>query len=457
MIKGQVPKFSLVVTVIDTEEHRSKRHEFQRGPVRIGRDPGNELQLPYKFVSSWHAVAKFDARGARVEDLGGANGLSVDGQRVASGGRVEVRGRVKIAIGPVELLIEHKVEGAQQPQQQQQSGPPDLFEEPAPRGARPRGGAPGPTPPDELHMRDRRSAQGELGDGDEPPSLMPEGGTQQMNLSRLHQAILRLRPLYEKLREGHMAWDAALGESMAELSTGRDRGEALLLQREFPPLSFGTGSEGPAALDHGGAEFYQQAELGAVAQAAEQLLEGLRPPGNVDETRRFLDRCVAALRAFAVATVELQELMHRQGGELGVRVDGDENPLLIAESDADLLRYLLDWRATREERAHQLAEVFAAAMAHLRGALRGTVSGGQKVGETLSPREIERSVTAAWPTRAGALWRRFEERYESVFGDGDEGLGKVFRTAAGRAIREELARAGIRVQSGEDAEEDEDA
>jgi hypothetical protein len=66
-------------------------------------------------------------------------------------------------------------------------------------------------------------------------------------------------------------------------------------------------------------------------------------------------------------------------------------------------------------------------------------------------------VTATWPTRAGALWRRFEERYESVFGDGDEGLSRVFRVAAGRAIREELARAGIRVQSGEDAEEDEDA
>ncbi|MDC0675956.1 FHA domain-containing protein [Nannocystis radixulma] len=452
MNKGQVPKSSLVITVIDTEEHRQKRHEFQRGPVRIGRDPGNELHLPYKFVSSWHAVAKFDARGARVEDLGGANGLSVDGQRVASGGRVEVRGRIKIAIGPVELLVEHKVEGAQSAA----AGPPDLLEEPAARAPRARGAAPGPTPPEELHMRDRRSAQGELGDGDEPPTLMPEGGTQQMNLSRLHQAILRLRPQYEKLREGHQTWDAAFSEALAELSSGRDRGEALLLQREFPPLSFGSG-DGPAALDGGGAEFYQQAELGAVAQAAEQLLEGLRAPGNVDETRRFLDRCVAALRAFAVATVELQELLHRQGNELGVRIEGEDNPLLIAESDADLLRYLLDWRATREERSHLLAEVFAAAMAHLRGALRGAVGGGQKVGETLSPREIERSVTATWPTRAGALWRRFEERYESVFGDGDEGLSRVFRVAAGRAIREELARAGIRVQSGEDAEEDEDA
>lgn len=452
MTKGQVPKVSLVVTVIDTEEHRSKRHEFQRGPVRIGRDPGNELHLPYKFVSSWHAVAKFDARGARVEDLGGANGLSVDGQRVASGGRVEVRGRVKIAIGPVELLFEHKLDGAAPAQ----VGPPELLEEPAPRGARPRGSAPGPTPPEELHMRDRRSAQGELGDGDEPPTLTPEGGTQQMNLSRLHQAILRLRPLYEKMSEHHRTWDAAFQESLAELSSGRDRGEALLLQREFPPLSFGSG-DGPAALDGGGAEFYQQAELGAVAQAAEQLLEGLRAPGNVDETRRFLDRCVAALRAFAVATVELQELMHRQGSELGVRIEGEDNPLLIAESDSDLLRYLLDWRATREERAHQLAEVFAAAMAHLRGALRGAVSGGQKVGETLSPREIERTVTAAWPTRAGALWRRFEERYESVFGDGDDGLSRVFRGAAGRAIREELARAGIHVQAIEDAEEEEDA
>jgi hypothetical protein len=448
-MRGAAPKASLVITVIDTEEHRSKRHEFHRGPVRIGRDPNNELHLPYKFVSSWHAVAKFDARGARVEDLGGANGLSVDGQRIPAGGRVEVRGRVKVAIGPVELLFEHKSDAALD------AGPPELLEEPAPRSLRSRAAPLGPTPPEELHERERRSAVGELGDGDEPPSLIPDGGTQAMNLSRLHQAILRLRPLYEKLGEAQSAWDAAFQEALAELSSGRDRGEALLLQREFPPLSLGSG-EGPAALDGGGAEFYQQAELGAVARAAEQVLEGLRPPGNVDETRRFLDRCVAALRAFAVATVEMQELLHRQGNELGVRVEGEDNPLLIAESDEDLLRYLLDWRATREERSHQLAEVFAAAMAHLRGALRGAVSGGQRVGETLSPREIERIVTASWPTRAGALWRRFEERYESVFGDGDEGLSRVFRAAAGRAIREELTRAGIRVQKNEDAEEDED-
>lgn len=449
MSRVPAPKFSLVVTVIDTEEHRSKRHEFTRSPVRIGRDPNNELHLPYKFVSSWHGVAKFDARGARVEDLGGANGLSVDGQRVASGGRVEVRGRVKIAIGHVELLFEHKVEGAAS------APPPELSEEPAPRSVRPRGAAPGPTPPDELHMRDRRSAQGELGDGDEPPALIAESGTQAMNLSRLHLAILRLRPLYEQLGAAQQAWEAAFQESLAELSSGRDRGEALLLQREFPPLSLGSG-DGPAALDGGGAEFYQQGELGAVAQAAEQLLEGLRAPGNVEETRRFLGRCVAALRAFAVATVEMQELVHRQGGELGVRIEGEDNPLLIAESDSDLLRYLLDWRVTREERAHQLGEVFAATMAHLRGALRGAVEGGQRVGETLSPREIERIVTAAWPTRAGALWRRFEERYEAVFGDGDEGMSRMFRVAAGRAIREELARAGVPVQASEDAEEDED-
>ena len=66
-------------------------------------------------------------------------------------------------------------------------------------------------------------------------------------------------------------------------------------------------------------------------------------------------------------------------------------------------------------------------------------------------------MTAAWPTRAGALWRRFEERYEAVFGDGDEGMSRMFRVAAGRAIREELARAGVAVQASEDAEEDEDA
>ena len=78
MTQGQAPKASLIVTVVDHESHRQKRHEFKRSPVRFGRDPGNELHLPYKFVSSWHAVAKFDGRSARVEDLGGANGLTVD-------------------------------------------------------------------------------------------------------------------------------------------------------------------------------------------------------------------------------------------------------------------------------------------------------------------------------------------------------------------------------------------
>lgn len=438
------PRASLTITVIDHETHRSKRHEFQRSPVRIGRDPGNELALPYKFVSSWHAVAKFDARGARIEDLGGANGLTVEGQRLPGGGKAEIRGSLKVAIGPVELLFEHKGNGS------------DVSEAEAPRSVRPRGSTPKPTPEDELHKRDRLATAGSIDSDDEPPSLIPESGTQVMALSRLHAAVLRLRPLYEKLGEAHRAWEESFNEAMAELSTGRDRGEALLLRREFPPLSLGTG-EGPAALDGGGAEYFDQAELGAVARAAEQLLEGLRPPGNAEEVRRFLTRCVDSLKAFALATVELQELLHRQGGELGVRIEGEDNPLLIAESDGDLLRYLLDWRVSRDEREHQLAEVYAAAMAHLRGVLRGAIEGGHKVSETLSPREIERSVTASWPTRAGALWRKFEERYDALFGEGDETLAGVFRVAARRALRDELARAGVPLQASEDAEEEEDA
>ena len=69
----------LVVTVVDHDQHKSKAHTFTRGPVRVGRDPENELHLAYRFVSSWHAVIRFDARSARVEDLGTVNGFLVDG------------------------------------------------------------------------------------------------------------------------------------------------------------------------------------------------------------------------------------------------------------------------------------------------------------------------------------------------------------------------------------------
>jgi len=421
----------LVVTVVDHDQHRSKAHTFTRGPVRVGRDPENELHLAYRFVSSWHAVIRFDGRSARVEDLGTVNGFVVDGTRVPSGKSVEVRGRLVVAIGPLELIVEHT---------------------PA-ESRRPAAAEPQPTPSELLHARDRRAVQGAI-DSDEPP-ILSSGHTVAMNLSKVHGAVLKLRPLYERLSAAQTAWTQAQAEAVRELKAARDETGLALLRREFPALGDG-GSGGPVIVDDVDAQFYQQAELGAVCQAAEELVHGLRGPADLEEAKRFLARVIDVLRTFAVSTVEQLAAMDRQDSELGVKIDRDQNPLLTADSPDELLRLLLDWRGGRTERTHQLVEALACALAHPGAVLRGALAAGRKVSEQLAPREIERSVNVGWPTRAGALWRRFEERYEAVFGDGEDGWSRALRVQAAQAVHEALTRAGVPLLASEIDDEDEE-
>lgn len=427
----------LTVTVVDHEQHRSTDHEFTRGPVRVGRDPENELHLAYRFVSSWHAVIRFDARTAKVEDLGTVNGLSVDGTRVEPGRSVEVRGRLVVAIGPLELIVEHT--------------PGEQRRPPASKNVQ-------PTPADALHKRDRLELAGAIDTDDEPP-ILSTGHTMAMNLSKVHGAALKLRPLYEQLSAAQAEWTAAYAEAVRELKASNDETGLTLLRREFPALgNEGGGGGGPVIVDDADAEFYRQAELGAVAQCAEELVHGLRGPADLEETRRFLARVVDVLRTFAVSAVEQLAAMDRQDSELGVRIDRDQNPVLTVDSSDELLRLLLDWRGGRVDRTHQLVEALASALAHPAALLRGALDAGRRVSEQLAPREIERSVTIGWPTRSGALWRRFEERYEALFGDNEDGWSRALRGQVARAVHEALSRAGVPMLPIEiDEEEEEDA
>jgi predicted component of type VI protein secretion system len=445
----------LSVTVVDHDDHVSKTTEFTRSPVRVGRDPENEVHLAKRFVSSWHAVIRFDGRSCQVEDLGTVNGFQVDGVRVPAGKRVEVRGRLALRIGALELIVEHTPGDAK-----------PAAAAAAPRASKvtkvtkrvvktPKAAGPQPLSDDDKAARARAFVQGAI-DSDEPPALSG-GHTQAMNFGRSHAAVLRLRPIYEKLVALQAEWNAAHGEAVRELKQHRDEAGLTLLRREFPqaPSGGGKGDSGPAMLDEDvDPEFFRQAELGAVAQAAEELLHGLRAPGDIEETRRFLARVVDVLRTFAVSAVETLTAADRQDAELGVKVDRDQNPLLTVDSPDELLRLLLDWRSGRADRTHQLVEALAAALSRPAALLRGALEVGRKVGEQLAPREIERSVNVGWPTRAGALWRRYEERYESVFGDGEDGFARALRVQAAKAVHDALARLGVPLLESEEEEEE---
>lgn len=461
----------LSVTVVDHDEHRSKTSEFTKGPVRVGRDPENEIHLPQRFVSSWHAVIRFDGRTAVVEDLGTVNGFQIDGVRIGSGKRVEVRGRLAVRIGTLELIVEHTPGDSPAPAANRPLRPAakgaarTAAKSGGPRAPKsPKSAGPRPLTEDEQTARERASVQGAIDSDDEPPALTG-GHTQAMNFGRAHAAVLRLRPQYEQLGALQAEWNTAYAEAVKELKANRDEAGLSLLRREFPTKGGdgggggggghgGKGDQGPAMLEDVDPEFFRQAELGAVAQAAEELVKGLRPPGEIEETRRFLARVIDVLRTFAVSAVETMTAADRQDAELGVKVDRDQNPLLTVDSPDELLRILLDWRGGRADRTHQLVEALAAAIARPTALLRGALEVGRKVGEQLAPRDIERSVNVGWPTRAGALWRRYEERYESVFGDGEDGFARSLRVQAATAVHDALARIGVPLLAREEEEED---
>lgn len=69
------------ITVFDAETGTTSEYSFTKSPVRIGRNPLNDLSLPFPFVSGWHAIVRFDDEAARFFDLGSTNGTLLDGDR----------------------------------------------------------------------------------------------------------------------------------------------------------------------------------------------------------------------------------------------------------------------------------------------------------------------------------------------------------------------------------------
>ena len=92
--------------------------------------------------------------------------------------------------------------------------------------------------------------------------------------------------------------------------------------------------------------------------------------------------------------------------------------------------------------------MYADLMIHQVALINGMLEGARGLLARLDPGEIERSVTAAWPTRGAALWKQYMQRHrelmesdrlltEALFGPefarayaevGGEGAGRSGRT-----------------------------
>lgn len=407
----------LRITVIDHQTGKVVcERSFAELPVRIGRHEDNHLALPYAFISSWHAEIRREGEELRLCDLGARNGLAIGSRRIDPGSSVAIARCVIAAIGPLELRLEPTAPDA----------PPPVSDEPT------------DMPDFGTGARELPAKSGTI-DADVLPD-MPDAtaGDHAERIARINASIHALRPKHAALDAARRAWEASLNGAILPMQAARDALGVNMLLREFPARD-----RAGFALADGGGRFTDEQERGAVAQAAAELLPGLRAPADEDEARRFLSRAIDVLRVFAACALELQHARGQQATELGVRWRDPDDPLAAMETAQDVLRYLLDWRDTGEKRSEELVRLFAGLVDHQRAYTRAGLLAAREAISSLAPAEVERGAHAAWPSRAAALWRHYEACYAALVGDVHDHLTPLFRAAFARGYAETLARGGV--------------
>lgn len=388
---------------------------FERFPVRIGRNAENEVHLDYPFIPRWFAEVRELGGRLTLHALTDHNPLRFPDQSILRlGTPTPLVGKLLATAATLELCLEPELPAPPPPAPAETPPVFRLPPEPAREGPSLRQPGPGIAPDIEVaHNTESRRA-------------------------RLLAEVAALKRAHQPFEQARRAWQDACVAALKRLSSAPDKeaGDIRVVFREFSPAD-----RPPEA--QGSDELVGPGELGAVAHAATVLLPGLQAPAGEAEIRRFLIRVVDILRVFAVCGLELQRCRSRQSTELGVTWEVVPDPLAALETREDLLRYLLDWREPGEARSEELVRSFAGIVDHLQCYVQAALASTRAIVFSLSPHEMERSVTHTWPLRSAALWRHFEVTFNALCGDTYDHLTPAFRAALTQAYVQALERARI--------------
>ncbi|MBN2577133.1 MAG: FHA domain-containing protein [Deltaproteobacteria bacterium] len=89
----------------DPTSGTEQRYEFDQSPIRIGRNPLNNVVLEGNFVSGWHGIIRFDETGTYYFDLGSTNGTCLDGKRLQKNTPIAITKPTRLTIWMFELIV----------------------------------------------------------------------------------------------------------------------------------------------------------------------------------------------------------------------------------------------------------------------------------------------------------------------------------------------------------------
>lgn len=381
---------SLRITVIDHQEGARRQHRVFRSPLRIGRDPSNDLVLGEPFVARWQAVVTFDAETLTICVLSASNPLRRGGRALVTGSQVRLEAREVLTLGSLELRIEHRPEeGAAIARVR--AGP-----------ACPEDGATiaGPEP--------------------DPP------GVRESAAERARAALLRLRAEHLRVGAAIRAWEDDCARALADLEAdARDPGAdaaAGLLRRELAALDPFGGGAGPRGLPPLTEE--RLSAIGLVGELALELAPSRPPPSDAPTIRRFLSRVAASLKSFAAITVELQRIWADERRRLGVAEAGGRagmrGPLELEA--AELVAAMVDPGVAEPLAGEAVLDAAVGLQDHVRGLIQCAEEAGSEVVGRLAPVRFGDSRRGALtPWRGAAAWRAYRETYRSLCGEEGDG------------------------------------
>jgi predicted component of type VI protein secretion system len=390
----------LLVRVDDLQTGASQQYAFDRSPVRIGRNPMNDLVLDAGFISQWHGVARFDERTTEYIDLGSTNGTLANGTRLEKHTPIQVAGNVELRVSSLRFFCWRGVV----PERVSASRP----------VVRPLG------PHSSLII-----------DAEKRARLIGEGETS--------LALKELLPLYQQYRTAWSNLMAGVRRALSQMPRHVQDAALVRMQREMPELA-GEDEFRLLAADHQIALSGTAALSAGAAQILSEFAKALVPGlmlSSLADVEKLLARAATLLETSARAFVELRKGYEQFGAEMAVGLINEPTPLHLSKDPAEVLRYLLDPNADVSARVQELTSAYADIMIHQVALLNGMMEGVRSLLQRLSPSEIEREMAARrrrWlPFRAGALWRRFVERHREFSEEDRQLSAAVFGTDFARA------------------------
>ena len=390
---------SLIAHVTNHATNKSETFAFDSSPVRLGRNPLNEMTVSDSTVSQWHGLFRFDERELSYVDLGSTNGTALNGTRV--------RRNESIALQPGDLLqisrIDIKLSRAKLPKENLSSKQCTFFAESEER--------------DRTMMMEAGSA------------LAAAVASLKANAKAVDQLTLQCSTAYEKYTGSLNDAVEHLALCLEQLPAAQRGPTMLALKKRLPALA-----ETSAFRKLGGKLGLHPEQLGHVdiEEWLGRLLYGLDGADGAKgkfDVHDVMPRLGAILETFAQAYLDLQDGHQQFLAGMGIRLNTDAGEQLAHAGNArEALAYLL--KGDGKERMRELHRAFADLALHQVGLLNGVVEGVRGLLGEIRPEsiaglpddedsgEVRRgSGGGFFGSRVKQWWRDYAEKYGELLSE----------------------------------------